>query len=77
MSVAIIMGSSSDSAIMDDAVQTLRSFNVPVEVRVLSAHRTPDDTIAFARGAAAPRTPERPIEGSTGDPPGHPGGPNR
>jgi 5-(carboxyamino)imidazole ribonucleotide mutase len=52
MSVAIIMGSSSDSAIMDDAVQTLRSFNVPVEVRVLSAHRTPDDTIAFARGAA-------------------------
>jgi 5-(carboxyamino)imidazole ribonucleotide mutase len=52
MSVAIIMGSSSDSTIMDDAVQTLRSFNVPVEVRVLSAHRTPDDTIAFARGAA-------------------------
>jgi 5-(carboxyamino)imidazole ribonucleotide mutase len=52
MSVAIIMGSSSDSAIMDDAVQTLRSFGIPVEVRVLSAHRTPDDTIAFARGAA-------------------------
>ncbi len=37
---------------MDDAVQTLRSFGVPVQVRVLSAHRTPDDTIAFARGAA-------------------------
>ena len=36
---------------MDDAVQTLRSFDVPVEIRVLSAHRTPDDTIAFARGA--------------------------
>jgi 5-(carboxyamino)imidazole ribonucleotide mutase len=52
MSVAIIMGSSSDSSIMDDAVQTLRSFGVPVQVRVLSAHRTPDDTIAFARGAA-------------------------
>ncbi len=52
MSVAIIMGSSSDASIMDDAVQTLRSFGVPVEVRVLSAHRTPDDTIAFARGAA-------------------------
>jgi 5-(carboxyamino)imidazole ribonucleotide mutase len=52
MSVAIIMGSSSDSSIMDDAVQTLRSFQIPVEVRVLSAHRTPDDTIAFARGAA-------------------------
>ncbi len=52
MSVAIIMGSSSDASTMDDAVQTLRSFSVPVEVRVLSAHRTPDDTIAFARGAA-------------------------
>src|SRR5580704_8396957 len=51
MSVAIIMGSASDSSIMDDAVQTLRSFGIPVEVRVLSAHRTPDDTIAFARGA--------------------------
>ncbi len=52
MSVAIIMGSSSDASTMDDAVQTLRSFGVPVEVRVLSAHRTPDDTLAFARGAA-------------------------
>ncbi|HUY65891.1 MAG TPA: 5-(carboxyamino)imidazole ribonucleotide mutase [Acidimicrobiales bacterium] len=52
MSVAIMMGSSSDASIMDDAVQTLRSFGIPVEVRVLSAHRTPDDTIAFARRAA-------------------------
>lgn len=52
MSVAIIMGSSSDSAIMDDAVHTLRSFEITPQVRVLSAHRTPDDTIAFARGAA-------------------------
>ena len=52
MSVAIIMGSSSDTSVMDDAVQTLRSFDIPTEVRVLSAHRTPDDTIAFARGAA-------------------------
>jgi 5-(carboxyamino)imidazole ribonucleotide mutase len=52
MSVAILMGSSSDASIMDDAVQTLRSFGVVAEVRVLSAHRTPDDTMAFARGAA-------------------------
>jgi 5-(carboxyamino)imidazole ribonucleotide mutase len=52
MSVAILMGSSSDASIMDDAIQTLRSFGVPVEVRVLSAHRTPDDTLAFARDAA-------------------------
>ena len=53
MSVAILMGSSSDTSVMDDAVQLLRTFNVPVEIRVLSAHRTPDDTVAFARGAAA------------------------
>ncbi len=53
MSVAIIMGSASDASVMDDAVQTLRAFKIPVEVRVLSAHRTPDDTLAFARGAAA------------------------
>ena len=52
MTVAIIMGSSSDASIMDDAVQMLRQFNVPVEIRVLSAHRTPDDTIAFARAGA-------------------------
>ena len=36
----------------DDAVQILRTFDVPVEIRVLSAHRTPDDTVAFARAAA-------------------------
>lgn len=36
---------------MDDAVQTLRKFGVPVEVRVISAHRTPDDAIDFARTA--------------------------
>ena len=52
MSVAILMGSSSDTSVMDDAVQLLRSFNVPVQIRVLSAHRTPDDTVAFARAAA-------------------------
>ena len=47
------MGSASDASIMDDAVQVLRSFGVAVEVRVISAHRTPDDTIEFARTASA------------------------
>ena len=55
MSVAILMGSSSDASVMDDAVQLLRSFDVPVEIRVLSAHRTPDDTVAFARGGGGTR----------------------
>ena len=53
MSVAIVMGSASDASIMDDAVQILRSFGVTVEVRVISAHRTPDDAIEFARSASA------------------------
>ncbi len=59
MSVAVIMGSSSDASIMDDAVQTLRAFKIPVEVRVLSAHRTPDDTLAFARGGGGRGDPGR------------------
>jgi 5-(carboxyamino)imidazole ribonucleotide mutase len=52
MSVAVIMGSASDAPVMDGAVQALREFSVPVEVRVLSAHRTPDDALEFARSAA-------------------------
>ncbi len=51
MSVGIVMGSSSDAEIMDAAVQVLREFGVEAEVRVLSAHRTPDETIAYARSA--------------------------
>ena len=52
MAVGIVMGSSSDAEIMDPGVQVLREFGVDVEVRVLSAHRTPDDTLAYARSAA-------------------------
>jgi 5-(carboxyamino)imidazole ribonucleotide mutase len=52
VTVGIVMGSSSDAEVMDGAVQVLREFDVEVEVRVLSAHRTPDDTINYARGAA-------------------------
>ncbi|MGA2036457.1 MAG: 5-(carboxyamino)imidazole ribonucleotide mutase [Acidimicrobiales bacterium] len=53
MSVAVVMGSASDTPVMDGAVELLREFSVPVEVRVLSAHRTPDDTMDFARKAAS------------------------
>jgi 5-(carboxyamino)imidazole ribonucleotide mutase len=52
MSVAVVMGSASDLPIMEGAVEALREFSVPVEVRVLSAHRTPDDALDFGRGAA-------------------------
>jgi 5-(carboxyamino)imidazole ribonucleotide mutase len=52
MSVAVVMGSASDLPVMEAAAEALKEFSVPVEVRVLSAHRTPDDAIDFARGAA-------------------------
>jgi 5-(carboxyamino)imidazole ribonucleotide mutase len=52
MSVAVVMGSASDIPVMEGAVEALKEFSVPVEVRVLSAHRTPDDAIEFARLAA-------------------------
>ena len=51
--VAVVMGSSSDLSVMQDAIGVLERFGVPHEVRVVSAHRTPDDMIAFGHGAAA------------------------
>jgi 5-(carboxyamino)imidazole ribonucleotide mutase len=50
--VGIVMGSDSDLPVMRQAAAALAEFDVPCEVRALSAHRTPDDTIAWARGAA-------------------------
>ena len=50
--VAIIMGSKSDWETMKNAVETLDELGVPCEARVLSAHRTPEATTEFARGAA-------------------------
>ncbi|NQE52301.1 N5-carboxyaminoimidazole ribonucleotide mutase [ANME-1 cluster archaeon GoMg3.2] len=41
--VAIIMGSESDRAVADKAVAVLTEYNVPYEVKVISAHRTPDE----------------------------------
>ena len=52
MSVAIVMGSDSDESVMRAAADTLDEFDVAWEMRVLSAHRTPDDAIDFARTAA-------------------------
>jgi len=49
--VSIIMGSDSDMSVMKEAEQTLGSFGIPSEVRILSAHRSPDKTADFARGA--------------------------
>jgi phosphoribosylaminoimidazole carboxylase PurE protein len=49
--VAILMGSASDLPIMEKAPETLDKLGIPYEVKVLSAHRTPDDTRKYARSA--------------------------
>ena len=51
--VGVVMGSDSDLPTMRAAVDALGEFGVPFEVRILSAHRTPDEMLAYARGAAA------------------------
>lgn len=45
------MGSESDLPVVQGAFEVLRSFDVPFEVRVLSAHRTPDETAQWASSA--------------------------
>ncbi|MDP9356523.1 MAG: 5-(carboxyamino)imidazole ribonucleotide mutase [Chloroflexota bacterium] len=47
------MGSDSDLGVMRAAVDALAEFGVAAEVRILSAHRTPDEMLAYARTAAA------------------------
>ncbi len=51
VTVGIMMGSDSDFPIMKDAVEVFKEFNVTCEVKVLSAHRTPDETIQYAKDA--------------------------
>jgi 5-(carboxyamino)imidazole ribonucleotide mutase len=50
--VGVVMGSDSDLAVMQAAVDTLDRFAVPREVRVLSAHRRPDEMLAYGSAAA-------------------------
>jgi 5-(carboxyamino)imidazole ribonucleotide mutase len=51
--VGIIMGSQSDWPTMQHAAETLDKLAVPHEVRIVSAHRTPDRLAAYAKGARA------------------------
>lgn len=51
--VAVIMGSDSDFPVVKAAVEKLKSFGVPYEVHVMSAHRTPDEAAEFSKNAAA------------------------
>ena len=49
--VGIIMGSDSDLPIMQAAADTLKTFNIPFELTVVSAHRTPDRMVEYAKTA--------------------------
>lgn len=49
--VAVIMGSDSDFDVVSAGIKQLKAFDIPVEVHVMSAHRTPERAIAFAASA--------------------------
>lgn len=49
--VAVIMGSDSDFPVVTPAIKRLKEFGIPVEVRVMSAHRTPDAAASFSANA--------------------------
>ncbi|MBU2055234.1 MAG: 5-(carboxyamino)imidazole ribonucleotide mutase [Proteobacteria bacterium] len=50
--VSVVMGSDSDLPIMEEAVKVLTEFAIPHELFLTSAHRTPERTANFTRGAA-------------------------
>lgn len=49
--VAVMMGSASDAPLLEPCLKTLRAHRVPFTARVLSAHRTPEETAAFVTEA--------------------------
>ena len=49
--VGIVMGSDSDLPVVRKAVDTLKSFDIPFEIHVYSAHRTPEEAREFAMNA--------------------------
>ena len=51
MKVGVVMGSVSDLPVVEKGIKVLQEFGVPVEVRVLSAHRCPEEARNFAASA--------------------------
>lgn len=51
--VGIVMGSSSDFALMNEAVKILDALKLPSEISVISAHRTPEQALEYARTAVS------------------------
>jgi 5-(carboxyamino)imidazole ribonucleotide mutase len=50
--VGVVMGSTSDGQVMEGCIEVLKKLTVPHEVRVISAHRTPERTRQYAESAA-------------------------
>jgi phosphoribosylaminoimidazole carboxylase PurE protein len=50
--IGVVMGSPSDADVMKGCIETLKELEIPHEVRILSAHRTPDHTKEYAVSAA-------------------------
>jgi 5-(carboxyamino)imidazole ribonucleotide mutase len=51
-SVGIIMGSASDLPVMQGAIDILKEFDIEIEVEIVSAHRTPEKMVSYAKSAA-------------------------
>lgn len=49
--VVVMMGSDSDLSVMKETMHLLKEFHIPYEAKILSAHRSPDMTAAFAKSA--------------------------
>ena len=49
--ILIVMGSDSDLPVMEQAEEVLKKFDIPYEITVASAHRTPDRTVKLVRAA--------------------------
>lgn len=49
--VAVVMGSTSDLPVMQEAIDILRGFDIEVEVDIVSAHRTPEKLFDFSKNA--------------------------
>ena len=49
--VAVVMGSTSDLSVMQDAITILKEFEIEVDVDIVSAHRTPEKLFAFGKDA--------------------------
>ena len=49
--VAVIMGSTSDMPVMQEAIEILKGFDIEVEVDIVSAHRTPEKLFEFSKSA--------------------------